>query len=367
LQVGRVLCVEDEADVRELVLELLRSWGHDALGAGTGAELRAHLGDPALELVLCDVNVPDASGIEHLRMIVRERPDVATFMVTGVDDPALAQCALELGAYGYVVKPFEPTELRINVSNALRRRHLELESLGAQATLEASVSKRTRELEETIERLENARAELRLTTDEMIFRLSLALESRDWRTGAHTIRVSRIAGTIASRLGLSDAECERIRIASPLHDVGKIGIPDAILLKPGPLSPPERTIIEGHTEAGYKILSGSGSELLEFAANIALSHHEHVNGMGYPSGLRGEEIPLAGRIVAVADVYDAVTSDRPYRPKMSEAEALKIITRGSGTQFDAKVVKAFLASPHDGGRRGGTPRVPARRAGKIAA
>jgi putative two-component system response regulator len=351
LETGRVLCVEDEGEVRRLVVSLLKSWGYDPRAEGTGAGLRAHLHDERLVLVLCDVRLPDASGIELLQMIARERPDVATVMVTGLDDPELAESALELGAYGYVIKPFEPNELRIGVSNALRRRRLELESLASQATLERMVGERTRELEDTVARLERARAELRLTTDEMIFRLSLALDSRDRRTGEHTNRVSRIAAGIARRLGQSDAECERIRIASPLHDVGKIAVPDAILLKRGPLTAHERAIIEEHAEAGYKILSGSGSDLLEFAATIAVSHHEHMDGTGYPHQLKGSEIPLCGRIVAVADVYDALTSDRPYRPRMSKQKALAIIEAGSGTHFDPVLVEAFLESPLDGRRK----------------
>jgi putative two-component system response regulator len=345
LDAAGVLYVEDEADVRRLVLALLKSWGYRPRGAGTGAELRAQLDDPELALVLCDVRLPDESGIDLLRMISRERRDVATVMVTGLDDPTLAENAIELGAYGYVVKPFEPNELRISVSNALRRRRLEIESIAAHEILELTVRERTSELEDSVAHLERTRAELRLTTEEMIFRLSLALESRDQRTGAHTTRVSRVAEGIARELGMSEAECERIRIASPLHDVGKIAVPDAILLKRGPLSARERAIIEGHAEAGSRILSGSGSELLELAATIALTHHEHVDGSGYPRGLKGDEIPLCGRIVAVADVYDALTSDRPYRRRMTRHVALEVICSAAGSQFDPRVVTAFLHSP----------------------
>ncbi|HUB76303.1 MAG TPA: HD domain-containing phosphohydrolase [Solirubrobacteraceae bacterium] len=345
MQGTRVLCVEDEDGVRRLVLRLLRSWGYDPVAAETGAEMRERLGDAGLALVLCDVNLPDASGIELLELLAHERPDVATVMVTGVDDPQFAECALELGAYGYVIKPFEPNELRISVSNALRRRALEQEHREAQRLLESAVEQRTVELRASVGALEQAERELRLTSEEMIFRLSLALESRDRMTGAHTDRVSHFAAGIALELGLAAHECEMIRIASPLHDVGKIAVPDAILLKRGPLSQPERAIIEAHAEAGYRILSGSGSELLDLAADIALTHHERVNGSGYPYGLHGDDIPLSGRIVAVADVYDALTSDRPYRPSLSRAEALEVLQGASGTKFDHRVVEAFMRSP----------------------
>jgi putative two-component system response regulator len=345
LDEGTVLCVDDEVGVQRLMVSLLEAWGYDSSAIGTGAELRAHVHDDALALVLCDVRLPDASGIELLGLLARERPDVATVMVSGVDDPALAESALELGAYGYVIKPFEPNELRISVSNAMRRRRLELQSHATHEQLEQAVRGRTAELERSVVELEAARERLRHTTNEMIFRLSLALESRDQRTGAHTTRVSRYAEAIARNVGVPSALCECIRIASPLHDVGKIAVPDAILLKRGPLTAPERAIIEAHAQAGYDILAGSGSDLLELAAKIALSHHEHVNGTGYPHGLKGEGIPLSGRIVAVADVYDALTSDRPYRPRLPRAEARAIIESGAGTQFDPAIVSAFMSSP----------------------
>jgi len=294
--------------------------------------------------VLCDVNMPDGSGIDLLRTISAQRPDIATVMVTGHDDARLAETALDLGAYGYVIKPFAPNELRISVVNALRRRKLELESLAYRELLELTVRQRTSALKQAVTSLEDVQAQLRLTSDEMIARLSLALESRDVNPGDHTERVSRYALLIARELGLDDGHCEMIRTASPLHDVGKIAVPDSILLKRGKLTSRERGAMESHTEAGYRILAGSGSNLLDLAAMIALTHHERFDGHGYPRGLGGAEVPLEGRIVAVADVFDALTSDRPYRRRLAFEDAIAMIRAGRGSQFDPEVVDSFVNS-----------------------
>jgi putative two-component system response regulator len=352
-RVAHVLCVDDEAQMLRVMTRCLDSWGYRSAAAASVAEARERLEAEQYVLVLCDVNMPGESGIELLRSLSTQRPEVATVMVTGQDDPGLAELALDLGAYGYVIKPFAPNELRISVANALRRRSLELESLAYRDLLELTVRQRTSALKQAVASLEEAQAQLRLTNDEMIVRLSLALESRDANTGDHTERVSRYAVMIARQLGLDDDRCDMIRTASPLHDVGKIAVPDAILLKRGKLTPRERNAMEAHTEAGYRILAGSGSTVLDLAATIALTHHERFDGEGYPRGIAGLEIPLEGRIVAVADVFDALTSDRPYRRRLMLDDAIALIRSGRGSQFDPEVVDTFVHSREL--RTGGTP------------
>ncbi len=323
---------------------MLSEWGYENDTADTVAGARARLAERAYALVLCDVNMPDGSGIDLLRGLAGDQPGIAIVMVTGHDDSGLAQTAFALGAYGYVIKPFSESELHMNVVNALRRRSLELESLAYRDLLEMTIRQRTSALRRVIAALEGAQAQLQLTTDEMIRRLSLALESRDSDTGVHTERVSRCALAIARELGLDDERCEMIAAASPLHDVGKIAVPDSILLKRGALTASERAVMQDHTSTGHRILAGSESALLELAATIALTHHERFDGAGYPQGLAGAAIPIEGRIVAVADVFDALTSERPYHDVASDDEALAILVAGRGTQFDPDVVDCFIGS-----------------------
>jgi HD-GYP domain-containing protein (c-di-GMP phosphodiesterase class II) len=184
-------------------------------------------------------------------------------------------------------------------------------------------------------------AELRLAKEGMLHRVARLIEYRDNETGEHTERMSAYCGVIARRLGWAEDDAQALQLAATMHDVGKVAVPDAVLLKPGPLAAAERAVMERHTLVGHEMLSGSRSGLIELAATIALTHHERVDGRGYPHGLAGDDIPLAGRIVAVADVFDALTSDRVYRSAMSVSEGLRILTDGRGTQFDEAVLDAF--------------------------
>lgn len=205
----------------------------------------------------------------------------------------------------------------------------------------AAIEQRLRDTIEDLERSENA---LEHSQEETIMRLSMAVETRDQETGDHIERMGRYCALLAQKLGWNQERCELLRIAAPLHDVGKIAIPDSILLKPGELTPPERAEIEKHAEIGHEILSGSDSPLLDLAARIALSHHEHWDGNGYPNGLIGEEIPVEGRMAAIADVFDALTSDRVYRPAMPVERALSIMSEGRGAHFDPNLLDAFFDS-----------------------
>ena len=259
-----------------------------------------------------------------------------------MDDRRYADVAIELGAYGYVLKPFKPNELIINVGNALRRRALEIENRGHREQLEQTVLDRTAALRDTIAQLETSETELRRLREETIRRLSCAAEFRNQETGEHIVRMSLYCSLLARLAGLDPERAEMIRIASPMHDVGKIGIPDRILLKPGRLTDDERKVMEGHAEIGHRILAGSGVELLDLAALMALTHHERIDGKGYPRGLAGDEIPIEGRIAAVADVFDALTSDRVYRPAFQPDEARAMMEDGRGTQFDAELLDLFF-------------------------
>jgi putative two-component system response regulator len=339
-----ILIVDDEEFIRRLIALQLEAGGYRSVSAASAAEARAVLSEQPCSLVLCDLNMPRESGLDLLASVLPEYPDLAALMITGVDDTHAAEAAARLGAYGYMVKPFSQKQLLINVANALRRRELEVENRDHRERLETLVDERTRALRESVLRLGELANELRRSREETIRRLSRAGEYRDEETGAHVVRVGRVSEKLARSVGLPDDECAMIGIVSPLHDIGKVGIPDAILRKPGPLDPEERAVTNRHAEIGHRILTGSDSPLLELAATIALTHHERYDGNGYPRGLGGADIPIAGRITAVADVYDALTHDRPYRSRFAGDEAAAMIRTGRGSQFDPVVVDAFVES-----------------------
>jgi len=333
-----ILCIDDDPDVRRVIARVLDDGGHRCMTAGDVGEARRLLAENDYSVVLCDIGLPGESGLELLAELGHQAT-IATVMVTGRDDPDTADLALELGAYGYLTKPFAPNDLLINVSGAVRRRKLD--------------EARSAQLERAYASIAASEAELRRAYAETVARLGRAMEYHDVETGAHVERVAASAHAIAIELGLADVLAERLRLASPLHDIGKIAISEAILRKPGALSDAERVEMERHTDVGHALLASSGNELLELAATIAWTHHENWDGSGYPRGLAGEDIPLAGRIVAVADVYDALTTDRPYRPAWSEDAAYAYLDDERGTKFDPTIVDAL-------GRRLGRPaRLPA--------
>jgi putative two-component system response regulator len=339
---ARVLVVDDEQTLAELIARVLADGGYRTDVASTVQQARSLLTAFHFDLVLCDLNLPGESGFELLEHVYREHPDTGAVVVSGADDPDVALTALELGAYGYVVKPFGAGQILISTANALRHHELELAGRARRDALERAVSERT--------------AELRKSREETILRVSRVAEFRDEQTGRHSRRMSELCGGLAVRSGLNAERCELLRIASPLHDVGKVGIPDGVLLKPGPLTDSERRVMERHAEIGYRMLEGSGEELLDLAAEMALTHHERFDGHGYPRGQQGKEIPVAGRIAAVADVFDALTSERVYRPALEREEALEIMAAGRETQFDPELLDLFLSSvdepPGDGAPKG---------------
>src|SRR5688572_25110655 len=258
----RILIVDDEDQVRTLLARLLSPHGYNCLTSESAAATRRLLKETEVALVLSDVNMPGESGIDFTREVLAQYPDTAVVMVTGMDDRSYADAAIELGAYGYVLKPFKPNELIINVGNALRRRTLEIENRSHRERLEQTVLDRTAALRDTIAQLESSDTELRRLREETIRRLSWAAEFRNQETGEHIIRMSLYCALLARLAGLETDRAEDIRLASPMHDAGKIGIPDRILLKAGRFTDDERTVMEAHTEMGYGILAGADVGLL---------------------------------------------------------------------------------------------------------
>ena len=461
---ARILAIDDRPEILRLIRRTLGE--HYACNlAGGGAEARELLERGPYELALCDIQMPGESGLDLIEEILARWPRTSVVMVTGVDDPEVAERALEIGAHGYLVKPFSSGQLLIIAKTALRRRELELAQEAHTRTLEerlqalmdrapvpvfikdrdlrymlanrvaheyagldpgelvgrtdeafmAPESARSTnesdqevlatghavEIEEELgfesgersfltvkfpyvddagevigvsgiatdvtaqrqaERLQEALAEqrrrsieeLRRSRRDTVAKLAEAIEMRDQSTGAHVNRMAEVAAMIGEKLDFDRERLELLRVAAPLHDVGKIAIPDQILRKPGPLSAEERRVMVKHTTYGYELLRDPGNALLQTAATIALTHQEWFDGSGYPRGIAGEEIPLEGRIVAVADVFDALLSDRSYRPGLAPDEAISIIHEERGTHFDPRVADALLDNlPEAFARRAG--------------
>jgi putative two-component system response regulator len=333
----RVLVVDDDEQTLATVGRVLERAGYEWTAARTAADARRRLAEGEVTLLLTDMNMPGESGLELVQHAAVEYPGTAAIMVTVVDDPGLARSALELGVYGYILKPFTANQITIAIDNALRRRELEVENQAHREALEQIVRARTTALERSAKQLQ-------LTREEIIRRLSRAVEYRDEETGGHTERMSRYCAVLARRAGL---DAESLRVASPMHDVGKVAVPDDILLKPGRLTPDERREMERHTVIGHEILTGSGSALLELAATIAWSHHEKFDGSGYPRGLAGNSIPLEGRVAAIADVFDALTSDRTYRAAFKVEDALQMMKEERGRHFDPELLDLFFDAIED--------------------
>lgn len=338
----QLLLVDDDAALRAWETRVMRGRGYSCDSAGDASEARAALGEDEYELVLLDVNMPGESGLQLLSHIRVRHPDTAVMMVTGEDSTELALTAIEHGAYGYLVKPVGAGELTINVVNTLRRRRLEIEHRRTATRMQHVAEDLRSQLEQALQDLHVSETQVTASRAETIFRLARLVEIRDADTGEHIHRMSEICAVIARRLGWSSEEVEMIRLASQLHDVGKVAIPDSILLKPGRLTQEEFEVVKGHAQAGHDMLSDSASELVQLGASIALTHHEHFDGEGYPHGLPGEQIPLEGRIAAIADVFDALTTDRVYRSAMPVASALEIMQAQRGKHFDPQLLDLFV-------------------------
>jgi putative two-component system response regulator len=339
----KVLVVDDDEAFRHSTARTLVSHGYSCVEAASNAQARAILDtEQDVAAVLLDIRMPGESGMELLTGLIADFPDLAVVMTTGVDDPRVAGETFELGAFGYLIKPFDTNELLINLASALRRRDLESAQRRHVQALEQTIA-RARIVGGVLEGLE-AEGRVSLDDEELIDRLSRAVSLRDEETGAHLQRMSRYSVVIADGAGYTGLSREDLRLATALHDVGKIGIPDAILLKPGPLSRAEYATMQRHAQIGYQLLRDNASELVSAAADCALAHHEWWDGSGYPRGLQGVEIPEEGRIAAVADAFDALTSDRVYRPGRPFDEAIAIMGELRGRKFEPRLLDAFFGS-----------------------
>lgn len=336
----KILVVDDEEPVRRTLARVLEGGGYtDVTTVGSAQDALLLVVNDEFHLMLTDMEMPGESGLELLRKVRECSPETATMMVTGRDDAKLAESALSIGAFGYIIKPFKRNEVLINVNNALRRRALEIENSAHRDRLEGMVKTRTEDLWVALNKVEAAQRDITISRSETIHRLALAGEFRDDETGRHVERMSLYTELLANASDLDQSL--GIREAASLHDIGKIGIPDSILLKPTRHTTEERVIMRRHAEIGYQILSRATSPLLNLAAKIASTHHERIDGSGYPSGLKGHDIPLEGRIVAIADVFDALTTDRVYRPAYPVGVAVEMMKSSADTHLDGQLLDVF--------------------------
>ncbi|MGI4842230.1 MAG: HD-GYP domain-containing protein [Janthinobacterium lividum] len=305
-----ILAVDDEASNLQLLRQILQDH-YRLLFAKDGARALELARQELPDLVLLDVMMPGMSGYEVCASLKADPATAATpvIFVTALTDTADELEGFEAGAVDYITKPVSPPIVRARV-----RTHLSLVRM----------------------------EELRATRLEIVQRLGLAAEYKDNETGLHVIRMSHFSRILGIAAGMSEVEADDLLHAAPMHDVGKIGIPDRILQKPGPLDPDEWKIMQSHVTIGAEIIGEHGGGMLALAAQIALTHHEKYDGSGYPHGLRGEDIPLAGRIVAIADVFDALTSKRPYKRAWTEQEALDFLREQKGRHFDPALVDLFI-------------------------
>ncbi len=339
-----LLIADDDEALRRWEERVVRDQGYSCDSAGDASTVREQLQKGSYKLALLDVNMPGESGIELLAHIRRSHSEVAVLMVTGEDSTELAMTAIEQGAYGYLIKPVAAGELLINVANALHRRRGEMQNHRLMQRLQESVDERDSKLEEALQDLELSETKVWVSQAETIFRLARIVEFRDEETGQHLHRMSSYCESLARLMGDDEQHCELVRLASQLHDVGKVAVPDSILLKRGKLTPEEFEVIKGHAETGFQMLSGSASEVVQMGALIARTHHERWDGSGYPRGLASEDIPLQGRIAAVADVFDALTSDRVYRSALPVKSAVEMMREERGAHFDPEMLDRFLGA-----------------------
>ena len=328
------LIVDDEPRLRQVLVHLMRNDGFTCLEAANGDEAMAVLERQPVTLVMSDLRMPKLDGMELLRQIRGRWPDTAVVMITAVADVEVAVSCLAVGAMDYLTKPFHLEEVRARVAQALEKRRLVLENRGYQESLQEKVAVQARRLEELFLASVQALAE--------------ALEVKDPYTRGHSVRVSHYASVIAKEMGLGGELLRRIELGGHVHDIGKIGVREDVLNKPGKLTNDEYQHIMTHPMVGWKILAPLLGDMPE-ALNIVRSHHERFDGRGIPDGLAGTNIPLEARITAAADSFDAMTSDRPYRPGLSMDEAITEIVRCSGSQFDPRIVDAVVSAV-DGGR-----------------
>jgi putative two-component system response regulator len=338
-----VLVVDDDLEFRFMHQELLKSFGYAVEVAADGVEALA-LMRPTIDLVVMDGSMPNMDGFQVAEMIRKDPAvaDVPIVMVTGLVGKEDRLRAFDLGINDFINKPVDPQELRLRARWLVSLKVAQDEIRAHGRKLEEKVQIRTQELRDALVEVRAARLRTHEAHLDTIWRLTIAGEYKDRDTADHVERIGRFSAVVARHVGHSDDQVEVIRHAAPMHDVGKIGIPDKVLLKPGKLDEEEWEIMRSHTTIGAQILQDSDSDVIQMGERIALCHHERWDGAGYPRGLAGQEIPLEARICTVVDFFDALTVDRPYRKAVPNDEVVQMMHEGSGTHFDPDILDVFV-------------------------
>ncbi len=332
---GSILIVDDEPSICTVICDYLRLQGYACASANAVDPALEFLREKYVDCILSDIKMPGKSGLDLLREVRTYWPDMAVILFTGHAEVHMAVSSMQEGAYDFILKPIQLKQVAHSITNALEKKRLKKELRSYQKNLEKLVQDRTSQIQDAMHALESSHLDT-------INRLCHAAEYRDDETGYHVLRISKYCEILAQHLNLSKEDTWLISKASPLHDIGKIGIPDSILLKPGKLTAEEFDVMKKHTQIGGEILKNANSRVLQIAEEVALTHHERWDGSGYPNGLKGENIPLMGRITAVADVFDALTMKRCYKPAFSLEASVDIILEGRGGHFDPRIVDVFM-------------------------
>jgi putative two-component system response regulator len=339
----RILVADDDEMIRELHAEFVRGFGYDVELAADGIEAIAKIG-LGVDLVLTDAHMPNLDGFDVARRIrqTKSSEELPIVMATSLEAREDRLRAYEVGINDFINKPVDHTELRLRLKWLLELKSAQDQLRASKRNLEDTVELRTRELRHALEEVTRAQREVQQGHLDTIRRLTIAAEYKDHDTAGHIERIGRYSQVVGQAMHLAPGMIDLLRHAAPMHDVGKIGIPDHILLKPGPLTDDERSVMNRHTTIGAQILAGSTSPVIQMGERVALAHHEKWDGTGYPNGMSGEDIPIEARICTVVDFFDALTMDRPYRKAVPNDEVIAMIRAETGAHFDPAVVEVFL-------------------------